>query len=455
MRAAHAVTADIKHDAILKLCDKEIILKQISKAEISELMTFMLGPEAQNRLATLPMGVCTRFDKHTLAARNTTMLAGFNASYKQKPLIPRTIIGMRVNETTTVAYILLGCKLANAYSKNEFEASKKLGFKISGSFKHKTNVLCISISDNINEIAVDIKAMIKMKKGIKNFIHFLKMSLHGAIMQHTLAQHCDEIMDCVPLELDATFAEHDLYVISELGRELFELIWNYELKNPLEKISIAKDICRALCFLHRLKIAHRDIKPENAIIVTSKRAKLIDFDFIDESGKSNNVCGTKYLLPFYYLHKREDNPAASAKHYVPSFQLNVEEKKSLYKACISGSILCDIWSFGILLFDIHSSVDFDTVDGQKILKAYKNSANIVEQTIYQILCPARDNCYLLTVDQQLEQDLDKPLAQRTYLSMEKLYHQLFNEEYMLDEGVVKELQPRMQKLIAARPTLTS
>jgi len=454
MRSAKAVADDIKHDEIMRRCTNRTLLRQISQSEISQLIKYIMSEEAQNRLAKLPLGTCTLFDKRTLAASNR-LLISFENFHKQPLMLPRTIIAMRKTETVVEAYILLGCKLADASNTPPTVELKDRRLKMEGAFKQKTNALCISISDNINEIAVELIAVLKVRKKVKNYMDWLKISLHTALVQHTLAQQCAEIMDCIPLTLDETFTKYNLYIVSKLGRELHTMVRQEKLSDPNHQTLIIKDICKALCFLHRLKISHRDIKLENAIVMSGMRPKLIDFDFIEESGHGNTFCGTVELLPFYVLGIPQGRKHKVSKNAVSNLQLEETEKQTLYEACRRGAAFCDIWAFGVVLFTIHNAMDFDSKDGSELLASYKNSANMLEQIIYQILCPEQKDCYLLATEQQLQQDLAQPLSQRKYLSMDKLHYMLFNEEYTLDARVVQELQPRMRQLIAMRPKLSS
>jgi len=460
MKSSKAVATFIKHDAIMQRCSDKTLLQQISKQEISQLIRYIMGEEPQNRLAKLPIGTCTRFDKRTLGAKDRPesdfqptrdQLLAYKAYYAQKPLLPRTIIAMRKTETVTHVYILLGCKLSDAYAGFPGAESKNRQLKQSGAFKHKTNVLFISISENINEIEVELKAITKMKKGITSYMDWLKVSRHAALIQHTLAQYCDGIMDCLALTLDDTFTDKNMYIVSELGHELLEIVHSNLLKDSADKMQIIKGICRALCFLHRFRIVHLDIKPENIIIESQKRPKLIDFDFIAESGKSTALRGTKEYMPIYFLGAPNFIERPVSTYFKSTLRLNDEEKLQLYKSCYYGGIISDIWAFGVLLFEVYNQYNIDTPKAREALNSYQYSSNAVEKAMFQILCPASKDCYLLATDEQLRQDASKPLSERTFLSLEKLHLLLFGHEYIVDEAVVKELQPQMQELFAMRP----
>ncbi len=454
MRATKVLANQIKHDEILRQCNSKMVLDQISDREVSVLVKFILSDFAQSRLSRLPIGTCTRFDKRTKAASarlDVQFLLSFQ-EVKHKQELPRTIIAMKKNENVTVAYILLGCKLANSFYDSSDKPYKRIELKQKGYIKQKTNVLCLTISNNLDEITVKLMAVLKVKKDIKARLDWIKLVLHTAQIQHALAQNCSQIMDCEPLTLDATFREDNLYVVTELGQELV-MTFSKPLNNSAFKGIIISDLCKALCFLHRLNMLHRDIKLENVIIVQDSVSgpclKLIDFDFINEPGKGNLYCGTKSLLPTYYFGAVKNR----SKHYIPKLVLTEEEQRKLYDSCIKGTTSVDIWCFGIFLFElcVSASIELDTPEGAAYIDSFENSKNLLQQLLYQILCPKKENCYILATEQGLQEDLEKPIAERTYLSMEKIYNLLFKREYKLDEKIIKELQPRMSQLIATRP----
>jgi serine/threonine protein kinase len=458
MRSSQEAARAIKRDEILRRCQTDTrISKQISSFEISELVNFILSTTAQARLARLPLGLCTRFDKHTLAAKRSSKdpLLSFGAiSSHNAKLLPRTILAMRESETVTMLYILLGSKLAATDTKKPYITFKDKFLKQHGSFKQKTNVLCVAISDNFEEIRVELKALIKVRKHIADYMSWVKISVHTALIQHTLAQHCPEIIDSIILNLDDTFSEDNVYIVCELGNDLHSLIKTRIVRDSDDKKLIIKNMCRAICFMHRFKIVHRDIKLENSIIVSNSAiAKLIDFDFLNEAFKGTSFYGTPELLPNYILGQPIGKRQAQSKHSISSLKLTNEEKLIVYEASRRGSTICDIWAFGICLFEIFNGFVLDTPYGANILASYKKHPSQAAQIVYQILCPEKLNCYLLASDQELEDDLAKPLSHRKYLSMDKIYQQLFGEEYILDEEVVKGLRPRMQELIASRPKL--
>lgn len=61
--------------------------------------------------------------------------------------------------------------------------------------------------------------------------------------------------------------------------ELFEVL-EFDEKLPEEEVgSIAKQLVRALFYLHSHRIIHRDMKPQNVLIGANRVVKLCDFGF--------------------------------------------------------------------------------------------------------------------------------------------------------------------------------
>lgn len=121
------------------------------------------------------------------------------------------------------------------------------------------------------------------------------------------------------------------YLVMEYvdGGSLYEVL-KQEGKLPIERVLyIALDLCDALTRAHRLKIIHRDIKPANILLAPDGTPRLTDFgaariEKLSNLTKQGSVIGTvSYLSP---------------------------------EACQGESIdaRTDIWSFGILLYEMMS-----------------------------------------------------------------------------------------------------
>ena len=138
------------------------------------------------------------------------------------------------------------------------------------------------------------------------------------------------------LQLHSYFAdERSIYFVLELlpGGSL------YDHEKPLSADMAARfilDICNGLSHCHRHNIIHRDLKSENLMLASDGRVKIIDFGlatFVGEHGNSTllTICGSVlYQSP--------------------------EMLKARYKGEKYGYSV-DIWSMGVLLFELLAKDD--------------------------------------------------------------------------------------------------
>lgn len=61
--------------------------------------------------------------------------------------------------------------------------------------------------------------------------------------------------------------------------ELFEILTDDKKLDEATVQAIAKQLIRALYYLHTERIIHRDIKPQNILVAADGRIKLCDFGF--------------------------------------------------------------------------------------------------------------------------------------------------------------------------------
>ena len=64
-----------------------------------------------------------------------------------------------------------------------------------------------------------------------------------------------------------------------LAGELFEVLQDDTTLGEAEVRGIAKQLIRALHYLHHNRVIHRDLKPQNLLIAAGGRVKLCDFGF--------------------------------------------------------------------------------------------------------------------------------------------------------------------------------
>ena len=118
-----------------------------------------ISPAAKNqlhaRINDLPIGLCTRIDKSTLAARPQV-----NKILKVDLVLPRTIIIEKHATHGLVMYILLNSKVADSFVTGvKGEELKSLGSK-----KIKIDVLRIYLTKAINLDSIKLMALLKKQK---------------------------------------------------------------------------------------------------------------------------------------------------------------------------------------------------------------------------------------------------------------------------------------------------
>ncbi len=86
--------------------------------------------------------------------------------------------------------------------------------------------------------------------------------------------------DNIILLLDAFETEHHFCLVMEYARgELYEILrQDQKLPEPLV-CDVARQLVRALHYLHSRHIVHRDMKPQNVLISAKGTVKLCDFGF--------------------------------------------------------------------------------------------------------------------------------------------------------------------------------
>jgi serine/threonine-protein kinase len=107
-----------------------------------------------------------------------------------------------------------------------------------------------------------------------------------------------------------------LYLVTEWveGRALRDILADAGTLDVSRAVTIARDVCNALDYLHSHGVVHRDLKPENIMIGAGDRIKLIDFGIAGKAGarrltfgKLSNIMGTaEYIAPEQVKGKRGD-----------------------------------------------------------------------------------------------------------------------------------------------------
>ncbi len=138
------------------------------------------------------------------------------------------------------------------------------------------------------------------------------------------------------------------YIVMEflVGEDLRHAIRDGHTGDLNNKLRIARDVARALEYVHSKKIVHRDIKPDNVHIDASGKVKLMDFGIARAEGLSLTRAGFALGTPYYMAPE------------LVLGQLTTDQ--------------VDIYAFGILLFEL--------LTGQKPIEG-----DTVERLFYMIL----------------------------------------------------------------------
>jgi eukaryotic-like serine/threonine-protein kinase len=131
-----------------------------------------------------------------------------------------------------------------------------------------------------------------------------------------------------------------------VGEDLRHAIRDGHTGDLNNKLRIARDVARALEYVHSKKIVHRDIKPDNVHIDASGKVKLMDFGIARAEGLSLTRAGFALGTPYYMA---------------PELVLGQMATDQV-----------DIYAFGILLFEL--------LTGQKPIEG-----DTVERLFYMIL----------------------------------------------------------------------
>jgi len=176
--------------------------------------------------------------------------------------------------------------------------------------------------------------------------------------------------------------KNSVYIVSELvdGFNLDELLFCDESSEAhshrdvllQDKVSIAKQICQAVTYLHHLKpaVVHRDIKPANVLVdKKSVATKLCDMGLSRlkttiSTTATNGIRGTpQYLAPECLLEKQ------------------------------AGTIFSDIWSLGCLLVELFSEKDcWQDVSGEACVDVESLLKNEKRPEALNQLPPILTNC---------------------------------------------------------------
>eukprot|EP01038_Epipyxis_sp_PR26KG_P006132 gene6132-8455_t len=130
------------------------------------------------------------------------------------------------------------------------------------------------------------------------------------------------------LMFDAFETDRDFCVVTEYAQgELFDILQDDQRLPEKTVQQIAKQLVKALHYLHSNRIIHRDMKPQNVLIGSNGRIKLCDFGFARAMSSNTIVLTSIKGTPLYMspeLVKEQPYDATS-----------------------------DLWSLGVILFELY------------------------------------------------------------------------------------------------------
>lgn len=131
--------------------------------------------------------------------------------------------------------------------------------------------------------------------------------------------------------LDAFETPTEFCVVTEFAHgELFEVLQHDRRLKEDQVRKIAKQLVRALDYLHRKRIIHRDMKPQNILIGSKGLVKLCDFGFASAMSPSTLM-----------LHSIKGTPLYMAPELVQEQAYNHN---------------VDLWSLGVILYELYFGV---------------------------------------------------------------------------------------------------
>jgi fused-like protein len=134
--------------------------------------------------------------------------------------------------------------------------------------------------------------------------------------------------DNIILMFDAFETDRDFCVVTEYAQgELFDILQDDKRLPEKTVQQIAKQLVRALHYLHSNRIIHRDMKPQNVLIGSNGRIKLCDFGFARAMSNNTIVLTSIKGTPLYMspeLVKEQPYDASS-----------------------------DLWSLGVILYELY------------------------------------------------------------------------------------------------------
>ncbi|CAI2179866.1 5180_t:CDS:2 [Funneliformis geosporum] len=174
------------------------------------------------------------------------------------------------------------------------------------------------------------------------------------------------------------------------------------------KISLARDICRGLIFLHAVKILHHDIRCENVLITEKMQPK---------------ICNFKFSREFHAVTSQIDDMNAIVHWLAPEKLKNItsDPDPKKYNNKTSYTIQCDIFSFVMLLWELgFQKKPYENMSISDIQKhVLKGKREILDEGLSPNLIK-KEYCEIIKLGWEQEASL-RPGIQQIFNMLQKLY----------------------------------
>jgi mitogen-activated protein kinase kinase kinase 1 len=151
--------------------------------------------------------------------------------------------------------------------------------------------------------------------------------------------------------------EFRMYIVMEWCPETLTSLLEKGPLLPEHFVRIAKQIIRALAFLHRLNILHRDLKPSNVLLDVNGTVKIADFGLSRDMDAVETMGALTYMMgtPFYMAPEVFDSNTTTPmpQPHPGSGNESASTNDSDSKTTVYGKA-ADIYSFGIVCWEMYT-----------------------------------------------------------------------------------------------------
>ena len=230
----------------------------------------------------------------------------------------------------------------------------------------------------MNELLKEARIMYALSH--PNILQLLGISLRGKLVRKDHAPVSQELVgdeEAASLlvneeeEVAADLTNHDVMLCSVMrfatNGSLFDLIHDGKRDFPLAlQLSLLKDICLGMAYLHEQNVIHRDLKSANVLLDSENRGLISDFGL----SKANTI-GTITMS------------ALGTPHWMAPETLRGDR----YSAS------ADVWAFGVIVFEVATrKLPFEGMTGIAIMQRVAHEEMRVRLPSDHIFAPLMDRC---------------------------------------------------------------